>query len=479
MLEYSQFEGHGITKPKFFFLVENIKRIKERMVLLDLFCIPSRPMLESMPPDLYGKPVIRVTATPQELQLYKETFTVFVRKTSVKNPLDDFSIVEPADFYYVYGILRNPANDNEIILLLLSETGNEPVFQMHERFQITAGMIDNYTSLNPITTDVGKFIANQLLFADPFGDIIPYHNKAFDLGSIDDTVASLILEGKINKSMFLKYMNNGYWYGMDGTIATVTWTEKSLTTDPNIRKRKKELLEQYKDSKDPLMIAKIEKELIAMDKAYLKNDESEPFYKSVGGKAFDEQRKKMFIMNGNIVAFDKNSGKYEFVPESLSDGWNATNLDKAFNEVRRGSYGRGIETAKGGEQTKFVLRTFQETSIEEEDCGSKTGISILITNDNKSKFYGRWTTTGVLFDRNNADTFIGKVVTFRSPMHCKTKNGFCFKCAGELFRKLDMRSIGMNSVILTSSFTTIAMKSMHSSGIKVVGIQDISKFLKT
>ena len=65
-------------------------------------------------------------------------------------------------------------------------------------------------------------------------------------------------------------MANGYWFGEDGSLTKQAWSERSLITDPAIAKRKAELLKQYQDHlKDPLILAKIEKELIDMDKAWL------------------------------------------------------------------------------------------------------------------------------------------------------------------------------------------------------------------
>lgn len=477
MITYEEVFSKEVNNPKIFYLIERIRDVGNRFALLNWFTPCQRPTVTDIPDNLVGINIIRVSGKVQELEAYKELFAVHVPKK--KKELSELDLTDPTDDMYVYGVYTPEGIDDAILLCKIVDNALEPPFRMDEKFLVEKGMIDNYGDNPPVLTDVGKFILNQLILVEPFGNLIPYWNETFNPAKLDDIVAKLILERQVTREMYNKYMNYGYWYGEDGSIATATWSEKSLTTDPNVPAKKKELLDKYKENlNDPLVLAEIEKELIAMDKAYLKGDSSEPFYAVTAGKTFNEQRKKMFLTFGLTVAFDKNTGNYEFVEESLADGWTIQNLDIASNDVRRGSYGRGIETAKGGEQTKFVLRIFQEVSIDEEDCGSKKGIKVLITEHNYKQYFGRWMVNGVLFDKNNADQFIGKTIELRGPQYCKTKPGFCFKCVGELFRKLDMKAIGMNAVIITSTMTSVAMKSMHVSGIDLYEIEDFHRFLR-
>ena len=78
-----------------------------------------------------------------------------------------------------------------------------------------------------------------------------------------------------------------------------------VVTDPAIKKRKAELIKQYEGQlNDPVIIAKIEDELIAMDKAYMKGDNSLRFYEAqFDSKTFDIWRKKLYItVGGNGAA---------------------------------------------------------------------------------------------------------------------------------------------------------------------------------
>ena len=475
-MEFKDIPAKGLTTVKFDFFITRIKEINQRVALLDLFTPRQRSTLFSIPEEYLGKAVIAVTGKVQELEALKNYFALHVPKVPTQGT--DLDMTEPSKDYFVYGVHIPTDQEGIGYLYQLTDDASEPPFKMYEQFYITSGCIDNYTSNEKIVTDVGKFLLNQLVLVFPFGDLIPYRNGTFKPGDLDDIVAHYILEKKITRDMYNKYMNFGYWYGMDGSIATPTWSERSLVTDPKIKERKKELLEKYKDHlDDPMTLSKIENELGQMDKDWLKGDVSEPFFAATSKKT-SEQRKKLYLTFGVLASFDKNTGSYEFVEESLEDGWTIKNLDVASNEVRRGSYGRGIETAKGGEQTKFVLRIFQELAVDEEDCKAKTGIQVLITKYNKTYYVNRWLINNILFTNELADQSIGKVMTFRGPQYCKTKPGFCFKCVGELFRKLDMKAIGMNEVIVTSGMTSAAMSAMHAGQIETVEITDFHRFLR-
>lgn len=466
----------GLLTPKFGFLVERIADVNQRVALLDLFTPHQRPTLFSIPKDVAGKAIIIATGRVQELNTLKENFAVHVPKTPVEE--EDLKITEPTADFFVYGVHVPTDQDGVAYLYRLTNDASEPPFRMYEQFTIDKTSIVNYTGDKPILTDVGKFLLNQLVLVYPFGDLIPYINGTFKPGAIDNMVAKLILDKKVTREMYNKYMNYGYWYGMDGSIATPTWSEKSLTTDPKIKEKKKELFDKYRDNlDDPVVLAQIEAELGKIDKEWLKGDVSEPFFEATSKKT-SEQRKKLFLTFGLTVSFDKNTGSYEFVEESLEDGWTIPNLDVVSNDIRRGSYGRGVETAKGGEQTKFVLRIFQELTVDEQDCNSKRGIRVLMTKYNRDYFVGRWTVGGQLITEEVADQSMGKVLEIRGPQYCKTKPGVCYRCVGELFRKLEMDAIGLNEVIITSGMTSTAMASMHAGQVDLVEITDFHRFLR-
>jgi hypothetical protein len=228
-------------------------------------------------------------------------------------------------------------------------------------------------------TDVGKFFINYLLFVDPFNDKIPYINGLISAATADKEVQKLVVNNKITRADYNKYINNAFWFGEDGSICVQTLSERALGTDPAIAKRKQELLDKYKDKlNDPIIMSKIEDELIAMDKAYIKGDVSEPFFQAVGGKAYKEQRKKMYIMVGLMSDFSKDTSKMVTVKSNMDGGYQIEDLPAVANEIRRGSYERGKSTAAGGAESKFIVRAFQDLRITKEDCGTKRGYTFVL-----------------------------------------------------------------------------------------------------
>ena len=385
--------------------------------------------------------------------------------------------VEATSDRSVYGVVPSD-KPTELKLILLQNDANQPPFRFADRFELRTGDIANYIG-EPVVTDVGKYIINTLLLEDPFGDLLPYMNERIDPGVLDKKVAKLILDKKIGRKEYNTYMNNGYWYGNDASVTTVAMTEKALITDPKLYEKRKELYTKYKDQlDDPNITTKIEKELVAIDKAWLKNDESWAFFAPDEKKTFNDQRKKMYAAIGTAREFKKDSNETNFSPESLEEGYNYKNFTSACNEIRRGSYNRGVETAKGGAESKWVLRIFNSTKITEDDCHSTKGIEVTLNDSNFKDYDQRWTVDGILIDSKSKDKLLGKTVKIRSPLYCKTVGGLCYKCCGELMKDIGMSVIGPQALALSSKMTSVAMKQMHASGVSSITIKNFSKFLR-
>ena len=472
MLKYEKYSEDG---TKFYFYVDCLQKHIDRRMLLDLFTPCQHSVFSDVPKELRKANFIALTGKADEIGPLLEYNVVHVPQDDTE--YEYCSVTDPSSKLASYGIIRIPSRDDTLILCRLSDDANLAPFAMDDKFYLESDMISNYKG-EPVLTDAGKFFCNKILLADPFGDLIPYINDTFDLGKIDDMVAKLIINDQAGREQYNRYMNNGFWFGFDGSIATSAWTMKSITTDPNLPKRRAELLEKYKDSiaKDPTVALKIEKELIEMDKAYLKGDPAEPYYAVTAGKSYGEARKKMYGIFGLGVAFGKGKGEYCFTGHSLEDGWDIKDVAVVANDVRRGAYGRGIETAKGGEQTKLVLRMFQEVKMEQGDCGTKRGLLVKLTKKNASSYYGRYLMDGkTILSADNIDKYIDKEIEIRSPMFCISKN-YCAKCCGEFFSKLDAENIGLQSLAVCSTFLSIAMATMHASSLKTTRLKDIDRF---
>ena len=237
------------------------------------------------------------------------------------------------------------------------------------------------------------------------------------------------------------------------------------------QERKKFIEEHKNEMHDPLVVNQLEKELLKADREYLGDDPSVYFFDGLGSKSFGVQRKKLFLTVGGIPAFGSETGGLDFIPNSLMEGWTKEAIPSIVSEIRDGSYARGVETAKGGAETKLVMRVFQDTIISEEDCGTKRTIEFDCRQFPAEQFVGRTIRVGnvdVILTLENLDKYArGKIIHLYSPLTCETKNNFCFKCCGQRAKELHNELIGIQTVKITNGFMYKAMKSMHGTALSI------------
>lgn len=397
--------------------------------------------------------------------------------------------------FTIYGVLNQsiprsqlPLTDQQgqtpaqLVLIKLSEAGDIPIYDFIDTFTLVKGMIDNYQGPGTETT-VGRYLVNQLVLVKPFGNRLPYINEVWKISQIDQQVANLILAGEIGRREYELYMDYGYFIGQSCELGVSGISKKALTTDPRVKELRAKLIAENKDNlSDPTVITTIESQLIAMDKAWMADDEGSDFYAVTAGKSYSEHRKKMFLTMGLFQAFGKDTNDYAFVPNSLAEGWDRQHLPTIINEARRGSHSRAVGTASGGEETKFVIRVFQDIHITENDCFTTRGMPLILTEQNYQhifNFYRYAYINGkkVKIDNSNYQQYLGKLIYLRTPQYCQAKKGLCYACAGGYFEQLKNPNIGMLALDITAKFTSIELKSMHVAGVKTLKITDLSSYL--
>lgn len=400
---------------------------------------------------------------------------VYLERVSVLKQYKGYDLFTDKEF--IFGVDYTDIDEPKYIVL--SKYG-EPAFGIYEQLILNNGDIENFTDTTPITTTYGRYLANYFSLANPFGSVIPFINKEFTIPEMESVIADKIRTKELTTEQGGKYLDNTFFIGSFGEMAIPGLTKKSLVTSPEVKQRKKELLKKYKDQlDDPVILAQIEDELIALDKKWLKGDPSLGFYGDTG-KKFNIHRKKQYVVGGLIEDFTKEKGKYKFIENSLSDGWDINSFVTICNEIRKGSYGRGIETAAGGTLSKGVLRLMQNLKITNEDCKTNEYLEITIPESIAYKFYGRYVLDNnklVLLDKNNIKQYLNKPIKMRSLMYCKQKDGYCNVCAGEYFKNLGQDVIGVLALELTSTFTKMSLKGMHGIKLKTAEISSLDKYI--
>ncbi len=401
---------------------------------------------------------------------YKDRAWVFTAFSVVRN-----STLENKPFEIDNGLgqytFYNP--ETEVMEIIEDSDTKAPLFGFKDVINLKPGDVQNLKVAATVT--VGQLLVNMISLVFPLGDKIDFVTGEFDIKVIERIVASRLTTNVKYQDKNSRVVDNPifvdeYLLFIDSTLALEGFSQlcvpsaspKALTTDPNIPKRRKELLTQYKDQlDDPTVIAKIEEELVAMDRAWIKGDISEGFYHLE--KHYKTARKKMHVMHGLERGFGQEP---ELVDGSLSEGWDTEKLPAMVNSLREASYARGKGTGLGGYATKIVNRMFQNVDIDGDDCGSKLGWDVDITQANLVKYIGfyRIKSNGdpELIDEKNGPSFIGKSIIKRSPQFCKGPDGkFCRVCMGTPNTESPHALAAYTSAI-TSTLMNLEMKKMHS-----------------
>ncbi|MBE0438195.1 MAG: hypothetical protein IBX57_00315 [Gammaproteobacteria bacterium] len=364
---------------------------------------------------------------------------------------------------------------------------NQRLFSFRTKVNLKSGDVPNL--FEDIETTYGSILVNYVGLIYPLGGKIPFVNGEFNIKQVEEEIFKRLTtdpefqtaktfkhDDPIYVSEYLNFIDcilslEGYTQ-----LAVPSASPKSLMTDPNIEKRRNELLKEYEGKlDDPTVIAKIEAELIQMDKDWIKGDISEGFYNS--GKDFDIIRKKAFLMHGYESGLGMNP---DTITTPLSDGWDIEKLPAMVNSLREGSYGRGKMTGLGGYATKVVNRVLQNVKIGEDDCGVNMGWEKSVTKDNSKDFIGFYYISGnksILINADNVKELVGKVITLRSPQFCKTSgNKFCKHCVGEPNSENE-NALAAYAAAVTSQLMDISMQAAHGKALKTTKFDVVSTII--
>lgn len=390
---------------------------------------------------------------------------------------------------YPYEIIPNPDDpkgyyfadpNNGLQLTKIDDAErHQALFSVQEHVTLKPGDLKNVKQ--EINTRYGNALVNAMLLVWPFGDKIPFMTGRIKGKAIESMVAAKLTDTpepgaprdptRFYVDELLKMCEAaGALGGISTVIGVPGASKKTMTIDPAIPKRRDELLKQHAhELHDPAIMAKIEGELTAMDRAWLKGDTAEEFY--IKDATIDVSRKRCFIAVGAETGFGDSSKGINPITTSLQEGWDMARMPQLVDNLRHGSYGRGKQTAMGGESVKYFYRIFQNTRVAEDDCGTTEGLDWVITADTVSNFVGLYqagTTKGSpSLTEDQLKAFIGKKIKIRSPMLCKTEApSFCARCVGD---SLASSPTGLHIAAsdVGSTFMNIFMKAMHGKALKV------------
>lgn len=344
-----------------------------------------------------------------------------------------------------------------------------PVFTARQQVMFDDGELPNHQGR--LETTYGRALFNYMVVSYAFGDKLPFQQKVTAKALVKQFIDKVVDEpdegevtdpAKIYPSEVARFVKAMFELTSLCPYITPTGSTKSLTTDPRMAEVRDQLIEKYKDQlDDQSVIAKIQDELVAIDKAWLKDDDAADFYLS--GKDYSVKRKKMFVMAGVESAFREDGG-FTFVPKSLNEGWDMKHLPELYNSTREGSLDRGLNTALGGEKVTLLQRMFQSDQVLKEDCGTKRTHDFVLTAENWTPYRGMNIVTGgglVRLNDETAPAHFGKMVAMRRPILCQqADNDYCSACAVEALAR-DPSAAAAEISELGSAIMLAYMSSMH------------------
>lgn len=448
------------------------ERWLERTTYLDLLSITDIPVFK---------------LSSDEVNIDKESKSIELPKGNVEieGEQSRYVVCEFGDT--IYGV--DDTSETAFILTPIKPTGKkEPVLSVYDTIDVDSSTVENYKGKQKSKVLLGRCIANYMFFINPFGDIVDFINETISPKQLERIVSKLYLnkivdltdKDKDDYSAHDRFMRNFFFLSGFSDLIVPVLSEKALQTDPKVLKRKEELLEKHKDElDDPIVATKIEEELVAMDKEWLKGDPSEGFFYSDTRK-IALHRKKQFIMNGIVEDFGEEREGFKFVTSSMTDGLQMEDIPVTNNEIIKGSHDRGINTAKGGEISKILLQVFQSVVIQEQDCGTKKYLEFELTESLAGTVMHRHIAVGgklVELTEDNIKQYIGRNVKMRSMLYCKSLPGYCFKCADKGFEQLEQHAIGIDALDIGSTFVSQSMASMHGKVTQVYNMENLDDFI--
>lgn len=359
----------------------------------------------------------------------------------------------------------NTLPDNKLVKLD-DVAKNEPIFKLNDPITVTRDIVPNLPT-DKIDTTIGRVIFNMIVVYNSVGKKIPFINEKVKVSKLDSIIGKSMNNesdpNRITVEEYQKFVNSLYYMSNFSSVSVVGITEKLITPPPDIDRIKKELQKKYTDLGDPVQLANYEKELIDIDAIYLKGDPGAENFQN-DSKSRNIIRKKLFLSLGSEKGL-VNDRVRNPVLTSLYEGWNVKDLPEVINSLRAGAYSRGANTQLGGEMVKWLFRASTGLEIAEDDCHSKLGKPLLVTESNYKNIVGHYMLVNdkpvLINDDSMASKLNGKIISIRSPLFCHTPdNNFCKVCLGvATSRNKDGLSIAISEI--GSMFLLLKMKAMH------------------
>lgn len=384
---------------------------------------------------------------------------------------------------YHYRVVRKEGkayfvNKTGSLELIDDVKGNDPILPLNTPLDLKPGDLINVD--RPVKTTVSEAFMNAAVLCYPFGNFFPYKEGKWDAGYVEEMTQKHLVSdplpgedpkpGTMSVSQLEKVSQVLLGLTALNAYFVPTASPRNITFDPEMIKLRDKRIKELEESgkiNDPIELAKMEKELEAMDRAYC-NDYGKTFFTEA--KEFNNARKKMFLHVGYEKDFlDDGKGKYN--KKSLAEGINLEMFAETVNGSREGSYNRGRLTMLGGADVKSAIRSTQNRRVVTGFCGTNLGIRTKVYRwsfDMLNGFY--YLVKGkapVEITNENFPSLVGKIIEVASPGFCR--EGFtdvCSICIGKAGASRP-NALPLNITDISSANMYKFMKKMHVTSIQL------------
>jgi len=348
---------------------------------------------------------------------------------------------------------------------------------------------------------IGRLIFN-LACLRPIKDlwkVMDYHNEVLNsggIGDLTDKVTKLFIEQSIDHVAMHEFITAFNWMGFStASFMSATLDLGTVKPSPLMKKLKKDMLADPKiktaiATNDISTYTNAQNKVLAQVKEELEGKETSGMniYNSGAGGSWGNNFKNVTLGRGVVPRSDDPS-KFNISTAALIDGIPRDQLHVFADLSVTASSARALGTSQGGYVVKQFNAAFGSLVITsfDADCKTKHGMERSLDAKSINDYYLRFIEIGggklLRIDSTTKQQVVdmcsgGKTVKIRSPLYCVEKGGLCGTCAGDLFRVLDTKTIGLLSSKIGSKILLASMKAFHDMSVKVSSIDVHSKFMK-
>lgn len=247
-----------------------------------------------------------------------------------------------------------------------------------------------------------------------------------------------------------------------GTIIPISFDIKSLILPDFIIKKKKELLV------DGLTPDEFNKRVVALGTEYLEylkeNDSGVYNIIKSGSKGNEGLFGSLMIAKGSTMDIEGDISKP--ILHSYNEGFDLEEYYRCAAEARYTQYMKSVASQEPGYMSRRIVFSLSNIILDNNDCKTKKYLKLKITKTMIPRIIGRYMVNddGDLELIENSEKLLNKSILLRSPIYCKSQDGVCKICFGQLAERANAKYIGiLSSGVFNDAGVNSAMKLRHSS----------------